>query len=271
MSTVDPIFAGRTSIVDYADQAGANKQVQVSNTNLHVDVRASALPSGSATATNQDTTNTRIGATDESAAATDTSTSGLNGLLKRIAQRLTSILGTQTDGTQKARLLDTDGNGITSVAAGSSRPLHVVLLDAAGALYGSLTKPFYTGAFFMRPSQHPNRTAKTGYLTHGTGSRVFTGGAVTAGKTLYVMALHIPIYNTSTSAPGDVRIRDGVGGAEKHPLSIQQAGLAAGLSTVPIASASYVYPEPLAFTTSVALDVITGTVTGSAMFIGYEE
>lgn len=36
--------------------------------------------------------NVLIGATNEAAAATDTSTSGLNGLLKRIAQRLTSIL-----------------------------------------------------------------------------------------------------------------------------------------------------------------------------------
>lgn len=47
---------------------------------------------GDASAANQVTTNTEIGATNESAAATDTSTSGLNGLLKRIAQRLTSLI-----------------------------------------------------------------------------------------------------------------------------------------------------------------------------------
>lgn len=48
--------------------------------------------SGLATAANQTTTNTSIGATNETAASTDTATSGLNGRLQRIAQRLTALL-----------------------------------------------------------------------------------------------------------------------------------------------------------------------------------
>jgi hypothetical protein len=44
------------------------------------------------TAANQTELNTRVGDTSEAAASTDTSTSGLNGLLKRIAQRLTSTI-----------------------------------------------------------------------------------------------------------------------------------------------------------------------------------
>jgi hypothetical protein len=54
---------------------------------------------GDASAVNQGTqitaanlTNTRIGAVDETAAASDTATSGLNGRLQRIAQRLTSLI-----------------------------------------------------------------------------------------------------------------------------------------------------------------------------------
>lgn len=49
--------------------------------------------SGSATAANQATTNTQIGIVTETAPATDTASSGLNGRLQRIAQRLTSLIG----------------------------------------------------------------------------------------------------------------------------------------------------------------------------------
>jgi hypothetical protein len=47
-----------------------------------------------ATEQKQDALLLRIGPTDESAAATDTSTSGLNGLLKRLLQRITVLIGT---------------------------------------------------------------------------------------------------------------------------------------------------------------------------------
>lgn len=59
-----------------------------------------SLPSGAATAANQTTTNTALGATNETAASTDTATSGINGRLQRIAQRLTSLISATTDGTQ---------------------------------------------------------------------------------------------------------------------------------------------------------------------------
>lgn len=64
-----------------------------------------------ATAANQATMNTRLGDVTETAPATDTASSGLNGRLQRIAQRLTtaiaslsSILTGQTDGTQKTQI-----------------------------------------------------------------------------------------------------------------------------------------------------------------------
>lgn len=49
--------------------------------------------SGVSTSANQDTTNTRIGSLTETAPANDTASSGLNGRLQRIAQRLTSLIG----------------------------------------------------------------------------------------------------------------------------------------------------------------------------------
>lgn len=58
---------------------------------VKVEVQSS-LGTGLATEAKQDTTNTSVGATTEAAAASDTATSGLNGLLKRLLQRLTVLI-----------------------------------------------------------------------------------------------------------------------------------------------------------------------------------
>jgi hypothetical protein len=57
-----------------------------------VDVRASVLPTGAATESTQTTQNTLIGIVTETAPASDTASSGLNGRLQRIAQRITSLI-----------------------------------------------------------------------------------------------------------------------------------------------------------------------------------
>lgn len=62
--------------------------------------------------------NARIGATNESAPASDIATSGLNGRLQRIAQRLTSVFTAQSDGTQRTKL--TDGTNNVDVQQASS-------------------------------------------------------------------------------------------------------------------------------------------------------
>lgn len=106
-----------------------------------VNVTASALPTGAATSANQTTGNsslssidtkvtglalettqgtgnTRLGDLAETAPATDTASSGLNGRLQRIAQRLTSILTTLTDRTQKTQI----SNGTNEAAIQNSPP-----------------------------------------------------------------------------------------------------------------------------------------------------
>lgn len=57
-----------------------------------VSVGSLPLPNGAATEAKQDTGNTRIGDLTETAPASDTASSGLNGRLQRIAQRLTSLI-----------------------------------------------------------------------------------------------------------------------------------------------------------------------------------
>jgi hypothetical protein len=106
----------------------------------------------------QDTTNTEIGATNETAPASDTATSGLNGRLQRVAQNLTTLNNKVTDdygvssgavrvasqignttgsasfgagvtGAQTLRttsnISDGSGNAITSETYGSFRPVDV--------------------------------------------------------------------------------------------------------------------------------------------------
>lgn len=79
-----------------------------------VTVGSSALPTGAATETTVATLvtesnfNTKTGALNESAPASDTASSGLNGRLQRIAQRLTSLIGlfpTALGGTTSANSL----------------------------------------------------------------------------------------------------------------------------------------------------------------------
>lgn len=52
-----------------------------------------SLPTGAATSANQTTELTRLGDVTETAPASDTASSGLNGRLQRIAQRITSLIG----------------------------------------------------------------------------------------------------------------------------------------------------------------------------------
>lgn len=89
------IAAGNNNIgdVDVASIAAGNNNIG------DVDVASSALPTGASTSAKQDTIighvdglETLTGAVDETAPATDTANSGLNGRLQRIAQRLTSFI-----------------------------------------------------------------------------------------------------------------------------------------------------------------------------------
>lgn len=84
---------------------------------------------GVSTAANQTTVITEIGATNEAAAGTDTATSGLNGLTKRILQKLTSLIallpGFGTAGTPSANVVSVQG-----VASGTVVPISAASLPS---------------------------------------------------------------------------------------------------------------------------------------------
>lgn len=111
--------------VQLLDNAIAGSEMQVD-----VITMPAVTVTGVATETTQAAGNVLTGAVTETAPASDTASSGLNGRLQRIAQRLTSILTTQTDGTQKTKVFDKNGEGI--IVNTGNDALKVEIVDAGG-------------------------------------------------------------------------------------------------------------------------------------------
>lgn len=101
--------------------AGGGVKIDGSGTALPISAASLPLPSGAATETTLGTTNTEIGGLTETAPASDTASSGLNGRLQRIAQRLTSLIavfniGAGTEAAAVRVTLPTDGTGKVNAA-----------------------------------------------------------------------------------------------------------------------------------------------------------
>lgn len=77
---------------DVASRTTTAGEVQAMQIDIGTGTTSSPVTAGNPLPTVDSAANALTGATNESAAASDTATSGLNGLLKRIAQRLTSVL-----------------------------------------------------------------------------------------------------------------------------------------------------------------------------------
>ena len=96
---------------------GSAVDASASNPLPVVQTGTPALPTGASTSAIQTTTETLIGPVAETAPATDTASSGLNGRLQRLAQRLTSLiallptsLGIKTAANSLAITPSSDGN-----------------------------------------------------------------------------------------------------------------------------------------------------------------
>lgn len=89
---------------------------------------------------------------------------------------------------------------------------------------------------------------------------------VTTGKTLYITSLFLEVRNTDVTGPGRVRVRDDT--TTRFPMSASTA--VAGQLT-PRAFAHMTFPEPLAFTTNLNLELVSGTTATNVVATGYEE
>lgn len=147
---------------------------------------------------------TNIGATNETAASSDTATSGLNGRLQRIAQRLTSLiallpssLGAKTgsaslsvvpasDATFQSNISGVNGREYETVAASATDQVLGATGAAGDDLDGILIIPATTAAGAVS-------------IKDGSGSAIsiFAGGGTTALTTL--IPFYVPIGARSTS------------------------------------------------------------------------
>jgi len=109
-----------------AEFSGSLKRLQ-SDTDGNLKVNVAVMSGGGdATAANQVTEQTLIGAVTETAPATDTASSGLNGRLQRIAQRLTSLIALLPAALGAGGGLKVDGSGTALPISVASIPSHDV-------------------------------------------------------------------------------------------------------------------------------------------------
>lgn len=93
-SAVTQPVSGSVSVSNFPATQPVSGSVSISNFPAVQPISATALPlpSGASTLAEQQSQTTAIGSLTETAPATDTASSGLNGRLQRIAQRLTSLI-----------------------------------------------------------------------------------------------------------------------------------------------------------------------------------
>ena len=95
----------------------------------------------------------------------------------------------------------------------------------------------------------------------------------TALKVFYVTSIIFGMVNTSTSAQGQVIIRDGTSAAGTAiiPLLSPTAGAGVLSSAVGNITTPVSFAEPVKFSTGIFCDIAAGAITYSVMAIGYEE
>src|SRR6185295_5474876 len=103
-----------------------------------VDIVDGSPVSGTGTVPTLSKTNTNIGATNETAPVSDTATSGLNGRLQRIAQRLTSIIALLPTALGAGGGLKVDGSGTALPVSGTVAVTGVATEATLDARTGSL-------------------------------------------------------------------------------------------------------------------------------------
>lgn len=216
-------------------------------------------------------TNARLGDEAEGVAVSDTATSGLNGLIKRLAQHLTNIFTRQADGTQNTHILAPDSTEINfNLGAVGAKTIRVVagLMDSAGNAFSSfLGASIRALAIFnpFRPSELRSRTFVVKSADSVTATT--TIHTVTAGKTFYLESFGLSAFNTSTTVAGRVAVGNGTSVVLPHTWGTSVVGAAPPV----FVAVSEDLSDPPSFTDSVRLVISAGTVTASMWIIGYEE
>lgn len=237
------------------------------------------------------TDDTMIGSKTETAPTTDTASSGLNGRLQRVAQRITSMIallpsalgaggGLKVDGSGTALPISgtvTASNTTGSVAhdgADSGNPVKVggrarsseiaavasddrvdFVTDLAGkqiVLVGANPENFVSGAI-------------TSAMTGTTSTSCLAAPA--SGLRNYITG--ITVSNASITVPTDIVIQDGSGGATLYTVPCP-IGTGTGTGT---SGGHYVFPTPIRQPTTATAIYVANVTTGSSTkvsMVGYK-
>ena len=170
---------------------------------------------GDATAANQTDLNTLTGIVTETAPVSDTASSGLNGRLQRIAQRITSLINTLGSPFQSGGSIGNTAFGVNNAAGASAVNIqdggNSITVDGTVAISGSVP---VTGTFFQATQPVsaaslplPTLAATSTIQTDGTQKSIVRGGA--KGATI---AADVTSTNQSADRQAlDVQIRTSAG------------------------------------------------------------
>jgi hypothetical protein len=157
-------MAGSAPVVIASDQS-AIPASQSGTWNVNNIAGTVSLPTGAATSAKQDAEAILVGAVTETAPATDTASSGLNGRLQRVAQRLTSMiallpasLGQKTMANALAVSIASDQSAVPVSAASLPLPTGASTSAAQATAQTSLTN---LETFTNRTPQNANVTDST--------------------------------------------------------------------------------------------------------------
>lgn len=178
--------------------AGLFRHMKVSNTGeVIVEVATSALPTGAATEAKQDAEAVLIGAVTETAPGTDTASSGLNGRLQRIAQRITSLIslfpasiGQKTSANSFAVTIASDQSAV-AVSDSSSSSINTNIGAQADAVAATDTGTFSLISLTKKIAQ--NITAMSAKLPAAL-------GATTSAASLSVAPATDAVFSTKPKA-----------------------------------------------------------------------
>lgn len=238
LSTLTPP-AAITGFATETTLAALNAKVTAVNTGAVV-VSSSALPSGAATAANQSSELTLIGAVNETAPASDTASSGLNGRLQRIAQRITSLIalvptaltagGNFKVAIQEALVAGTNYIGKTRLTDGTTDAEVVPLAGYNAQAVAIVDTSGNQIASFGGGTQYPDgASAATPTGTQANWNESGTQRAVSLTKALPVQ----PGTSTLWSMQGDVA-HDGVNSG--NPVQIGVEAIAHGTNPTAVAA-----------------------------------
>jgi len=96
------------------------------------------------------------------------------------------------------------------------------------------------------------------------------GALVTAGKTLYVTNIVISAFNVNTASRAVFNVLDGDGGTLQLPMLLSAASAIGGGTSAAPPTVFGMETEPLPFTIGFWVQIVVGTLTYSALWIGYE-